>query len=294
MKLHQIKALIAVIDAQSISAAAETLSVSQSALTKTIAQFEDALGVKLLERGGGRRARPTRFGEIVYERGASILANTDEIRQHIDQVKNGYAQVVRIGFGLSVPAMRISKITSVLRSRMPDCALRLRTGLMHDMLKRLRKNEFDFVVSVELDGSEGPDLQLDRLWEDHFVVFMSKHTAALAKEQKDGENMWWVTSDRLGVQGTSIRKPFPGLFSKATFTQIDAYDSTLVKAILLSGPYLSAWPFETFANEVAQGELAYVDQPKLPCRVNLMSVKGAPSSSAVSTARHLIKRMIFD
>ena len=67
MNFKHIHALISVIDAESFTAAAETLSVSQSALTKMIAQLEEELGVKLFERGGGRRAHPTAFGQIVYE-----------------------------------------------------------------------------------------------------------------------------------------------------------------------------------------------------------------------------------
>lgn len=299
MKLKQIEALIAVVNSESISAAAESLSVSQSALTKAIAQFEEELGVTLLERGGGRRARPTAYGEIVYERGSGILANAEEMQRRLAHAKQGFSKIVRIGFGVSVPTRKITQITTMLRDQMPGCSLRLRTGLRRHLLPRLRKQEFDFLISMESPGDEAQDLALDRLWEDRFCIFMSPATKEKFEHYRGNQSLQWLASDRLSELDASVSGFLSDFIPNATFAQIDAYEHTLIKAMLNSGPYISAWPYETFADEVAAGALAVAEIPmrddqKWRCRVNLISLKGGRKSRSVSVARQLIRKLVFD
>ena len=298
MKLKQLEALVAVVDSESISAAAETLGISQSALTKIIAQLEADLGVTLLERGGGRRAQPTQLGQIVYDRGSSILTSAEGLERHLGQVQKGFSQVIRIGFGVSVPTKRITQIAAHLRERMPNCALRLRTGLRRHLIPRLRKQEFDFLISMESKGDEADDLLLDRLWEDRFCVFMSPSSKILAEKSGHGTGLKWVASDRLAELNTGASKFFSDFLPAATFAQVDAYESNMIKAMLNSGPFISAWPFETFADDVAQGDLASIEIPSKEerswrCRINMVSLKGARRSRTATSARQLIKRMMF-
>ena len=299
MKLAQINALIAIVDAESFTAAAEALSVSQSALTKTISQLEADLGVKLFERGGGRRAQPTTFGRIVYERGAAILAGAEEMQRYLTQVQQGYSKAIRIGFGVSIPSRRITRVTEMLRQKLPESSLRVRTGLRRHLIPRLRKKEFDLLITMESRGDEAEDLNLDRLWEDRFCVFMSPRTYADIEANRDGSGVQWLASDRLAELDTSASRYLSEFLPNATVAAVDAYDRSLIPAMLNAGPFISAWPSETFADEVARGDLAVLEIPSVNGgywrgRVNIVSLKGGGSPRIVATARHLVKRMSFD
>ncbi len=299
MKLAQINALIAIVDAESFTAAAEALSISQSALTKTISQLETDLDVKLFERGGGRRARPTAFGRIVYERGAAILSGAEEMQRYLAQVKQGYSQAIRIGFGVSVPGQRITRITELLRQKLPESSLRVRTGLRRQLMPRLRKKEFDFLIAMESRGDDAEDLTLDRLWEDRFCVFMSQETSARLDTNKDGSGVQWLASDRLAELDSSASEYLGEFLPAATVAAVDAYDRSIMPAMLKAGPFISAWPSETFADEVARGELAALEIPAVKgrhwrSRINMVSLKGGQRPRIVSTARQLVKRMTFD
>jgi len=52
--LEQARSFVAVAETESISRAAQQLSLSQGAVTQQVRNFERALGVRLLERSGGR------------------------------------------------------------------------------------------------------------------------------------------------------------------------------------------------------------------------------------------------
>lgn len=299
MNFKQLNALIAIVDAESFTAAADSLSVSQSALTKTIAQLEKELDVKLFERGGGRRAQPTAFGKIVYERGASLLTGVEEMQRYLAQVKRGYSHGIRIGFGVSIPSRNIVSITEQLRDKFPQSSVRIRTGLRRHLMPRLRKQELDFLVTMESRGDDASDLLLDRLWEDHFCIFMSGATAKLASARGDGAGLQWLASDRLAELDSSASKFLADFLASADFAPIDIYDRNTIVAMLNAGLFVSAWPSQTFADEVARGELACMNIPAIDgkrwrSRVNMVSLAGVQRTPLVASARHLIKRLAFD
>ena len=299
MNFKHIAALRAVIDAEGFSAAADSLSITQSALTKMIAQLEEELGVKLFERGGGRRAQPTRYGQIVYERGVAIMSDVEEMQRYLTQVKRGYSQLIRIGFGVSIPTKYITIIAEQLQQKLPESSLRIRTGLRRQIMPRLRKKEFDFLVVAEGRGDDADDLVLDHLWTDKFCIFMSKQTSVLIESDPTGAGLQWLASDRLAEMDTRSSQFLDGFLADAGYAQIDAYDRNVIIAMLNSGPFISAWPSETFVDEARRGELVMMEIPPVSgrrwnSRFNLVSNKGAQSSRIAATARQFVKRIVFE
>jgi DNA-binding transcriptional LysR family regulator len=76
-RLKAMQAFVQVIDSGSFSAAARRLNVGQPALSKSIAQLEDRLGVKLLVRTT-RGLAPTEAGLNFYERARRSIEEADE------------------------------------------------------------------------------------------------------------------------------------------------------------------------------------------------------------------------
>ena len=58
VKMQHLRAVLAVADSTSLAQAGERLGLTQPAVTKTLAELEDILGVRLFERGR-RGAEPT-------------------------------------------------------------------------------------------------------------------------------------------------------------------------------------------------------------------------------------------
>ena len=76
-RLAAMQAFVLVVDSGSFSAAARRLNVGQPALSKSIAQLEDRLGVKLLVRTT-HRLTPTEAGLHFYERARRSIEEADE------------------------------------------------------------------------------------------------------------------------------------------------------------------------------------------------------------------------
>ncbi len=78
MELRQLRYFVAVADTLNFSRASESLYVSQSALSKQVAELEQELGVLLLERDK-RSVRLTRAGELLLPEAKAILMQSEKI-----------------------------------------------------------------------------------------------------------------------------------------------------------------------------------------------------------------------
>lgn len=79
MKLDEIEAFVAVVRSQSLSQAADSLHLTQPAVTRRIQNFEEALGVELLDRNT-KPLKTTPMGRVVYEQCRAIVREVDTLR----------------------------------------------------------------------------------------------------------------------------------------------------------------------------------------------------------------------
>jgi len=83
LKLSDLRVLREVVGRGGMSKAAQTLNLTQPAVSKAIAQMERVLGVQLLERSR-HGATPTVYGKAILQGG---LAAFDELRQSVARVQ---------------------------------------------------------------------------------------------------------------------------------------------------------------------------------------------------------------
>jgi DNA-binding transcriptional LysR family regulator len=83
VKLRDLDILLAVVQAGSMSKAAEDLAISHPVVSKTITDLEHALGVRLFDRTA-RGVEPTRYGRALLKRSVVIF---DELRSGISEIE---------------------------------------------------------------------------------------------------------------------------------------------------------------------------------------------------------------
>src|SRR6476620_273328 len=77
IKLHDLHVLVVVAEVGSMSKAARRLNTTQPAVSRSIAELENIVGVKLLERSA-RGGEPTPYGRALLDGGAAAF---DGLRQ---------------------------------------------------------------------------------------------------------------------------------------------------------------------------------------------------------------------
>src|SRR5260370_26929037 len=83
MKLQDLHVLVTVVKAGSMGKAAQRLNISQPAISRSIAELEGALGVRLLDRHR-QGVEPTAYGRALLDCG---LAAFDDLRQGVKNIE---------------------------------------------------------------------------------------------------------------------------------------------------------------------------------------------------------------
>lgn len=146
MTPHQLRTFLAVADAGSVSDAAESLVVSQSAVSASVAGLQRELGVRLLERHG-RGVRLTEEGSIYSRYARRILGLLDEAllaaRDGL-QPERGH---VRLAGVPTAAEQVIPPYLATFRDRYPEAQVGVDVGSRDDVFRRLIAHEVDLAVA---------------------------------------------------------------------------------------------------------------------------------------------------
>lgn len=146
--LISLRALVAIAEEGSFSAAARRIGRTQSAVSLQIAKLEDRLGTRLLERTS-RSVRQTPAGETLVAYARRILALADEAAMAVSAPSAGAP--LRIGFAEYLAPAHLNDLLARFRRAHPAVPLTLKLGSGADLLARLAERDLDLVVA----GPEG-------------------------------------------------------------------------------------------------------------------------------------------
>ncbi len=123
MKLDDIEAFVAVVRCQSLNQAAEALELTQPAVTRRLQNFEEALGVELLDRNT-KPLKPTPMGLVVYEQCRAIVRELDVLRELV-ATDAPLAGVLRLGVAQTVADVALLDALRELKLAHPDLQARV-------------------------------------------------------------------------------------------------------------------------------------------------------------------------
>jgi DNA-binding transcriptional LysR family regulator len=147
LESRRLRHFLAVYELGSIGQAAEKLLLTQPALSKSIRQLEDELGVRLFDRTP-MGVVPTVFGNALAMHAKSIEAQIRNAEAQIANLKGKAQGHVTIGIGPSLSRNIMPAATTTLARRQPGIALTVIEGLVDDLLPQLRRGELDLMVGA--------------------------------------------------------------------------------------------------------------------------------------------------
>jgi DNA-binding transcriptional LysR family regulator len=146
MKIDDISAFVAVVRNQSISAAADALGLTQSAITRRVQNLEQALGVELLDRSV-KPPKPSLMGKQVYEQCARVLLEVDRLR---DLVQEDHAPtgVFRIGVIQTIGDVVLLDTLQKLNQAFDGLQTEVSSGWGAQLVQRVARAEIDAAVAL--------------------------------------------------------------------------------------------------------------------------------------------------
>lgn len=145
MEFRVLQYFLAVTREGNISAAAQSLHLSQPSLSRQLKELEEELGVTLFIRGR-RRIELTEEGLILRKRASEMMQLVELTESEISEVKNDISGTLSIGAGESRSMRRITAVFKELKDQYPNIRLNIVSGDTEDLQDRLDRGLLDFAL----------------------------------------------------------------------------------------------------------------------------------------------------
>lgn len=145
MKVQHIQTLVAIAEAGSIRRAAASLGKSQPALTKSLRQAEDALGISLFRRTS-LGVVPTALCESVLMRARSIDNELKRLDSEIEQLRGGEKGSVAVCVSPLAAVQIVPRALMQFRRKYASIDVHVSRGLYPNALLPLREGKTDLLI----------------------------------------------------------------------------------------------------------------------------------------------------
>src|SRR5947209_4199115 len=145
MNLAHLKTFVAVAELRHFARAASVCNVSQPAVSHQIAQLEEAVGAKLLNRTA-RRVSLTVAGEVMLEEARRILAAVDRARERMLEVTSGAVGRIRLGASATPGLYILPPLLAQYRRLHPNFDLRFEIGAVAEIAECVARNDLDMAI----------------------------------------------------------------------------------------------------------------------------------------------------
>ncbi|MDF2876334.1 MAG: gltC 1 [Sporomusa sp.] len=179
MEWHQLEYFFTVARLQHFTRAAGQLSISQPALSRSIAKLEEELGVPLFDRRG-KNVILNRFGKIFYKHADQAMQEIREAREEIQHIIDPDHGTVSLAFLHSQGAHIVPDLLGRFRALHPNIQFKLYQNPSHLLLEQLNSGEIDLCLSSPLGIKEDTEW-IPLYTEELFVVVPSDHRLASRK-----------------------------------------------------------------------------------------------------------------
>ena len=286
----------------SFSRAAESLRLSQPAVSLHMRQLEARCGAALLERLG-RRAFPTPAGALLLEHAGRAFAELEAAQEALRRLRGVVAGRLRLGTGATASIHLLPSLLGRMRARYPELELMVVTGNSPEIAAAVAANELDVgLVTLPVTGRR---LQVTPLLLDPLVAVGPPgqrwpHRGALTAADLAGQPL--IVYER----GGTIRRVIDGWFRRGGARPrivMELGNEEAIKKLVGAGLGVSVSPAMAVRDEVRAGGLSMRalspalgrrlglvrrrDKPETPAlRVFLSAVGGLPRGSGLARRSH--------
>ena len=176
LTLKQLRYAVAAADARNITAAAETLHVSQPSISVAIAQIEAHYGRRLFVRRKGEGVVPTSFGNTFVRQARSLLEEAAGLNA-LGRSAKILSGEVTLGCFTDLAPYHVPRLLGEFRKAMPAVSVDFRDAGFDVLATHLSKGSIDLALTYDL--GLGPDIARQTLIEQlPYAMLPASHVLA--------------------------------------------------------------------------------------------------------------------
>jgi DNA-binding transcriptional LysR family regulator len=244
IKLQDLHVLMAVVQTGSMNKAAVLLNTGQSAISRSVAELERTVGVRLLDRNP-QGVEPTRYGRALLDGGAAVFDDLRQALKTIEFLADPTAGEVRIGSSALLAASFVSAVVERLSRRYPRITFHLVTGHVETLYRELSERNVDFLIARRFGPLADERLDFEFLFDDSFVVAAGAHHPCARRrkiELAELVNEAWVLPPPGSVIASVVMEAFRARGLDYPRTTVITESSEVRTSLLATGRFVTIFP----------------------------------------------------
>jgi len=247
LKLRHLAVLTAITDHASIQKAANTLHMTQPAVSRCVKDLETLIGFKLFDRSP-KGTMPTTLGEVFIRHARTILAQIRHAGNELKFLANAGAGSLAVGCTAEAHVGPFIQTVCDLTNEQPNIKISVHEGFYAQLMPMLENGEIDFLISRVDQATEHPNLKTAILFHRKWGVFCRADHPLTKKRRlnlKEVHDKSWI----LPLKSTVILPMIQSIFLSQNLTLpgdfIECSSALFAKHILAQTNRLMLMP-ETF------------------------------------------------
>lgn len=211
-KPRSLQLLVALDEIRHLGKVAESINVSQPAVSKALGELERGLGLKLFERTS-RGVHPTIYGECLIRHARTMLTDLALARDELRGLVSGSSGNIRVGVLATAALALLPRSLALLKTRHPGITVLAREGTMETLLPELWLGTLDLIVGRLPEKRYAQGLNEKTLMEEGVTLVAGRHHPLARKKRllwSDLKEFPWV----MPPVNTLLREPLERAFER--------------------------------------------------------------------------------
>jgi DNA-binding transcriptional LysR family regulator len=242
---HDLHVFMAVVEQGNMARAADSLAISRPVVSRTIAGLEQALGVRLLDRGP-QGVEPTLYGRALLKRSVAVF---DELKQSvldIESLGDPNSGEVRIGCTEPMAAGFVAAVIDRLSQQYPQLVFQLELCTTPaQQFHVLRERKCDLVVARLWTQTVEPDMDVEVLFDDHVSVVAGQRSKWLGRRKLALAELLdehWLLAPIDSDPGSPVFEIFHALGLQVPRARVVSYSLNVRTSLMATGRFLAIIP----------------------------------------------------
>ena len=257
LKIRHLHTLVAVAEQGTLVRAADVLSVSQPAVSKTLAELEDIVAQRLFERTP-KGLKLTSAGRVLLRYAGSSLRAIREGLECIANESTVDAPAVLVGALPNVAATILPIALLRFAAESPHARVTVRTGSNAQLIAALHQGVLDLVIGRLAEPTAMQGLSFEHLYSE-LLVLAVRPAHALARRRRIGAGTISPYRMVLPDAGTRIREAADRFFMASGIglpqAVIETIDVSFGRRYVLQSDAIWCVPLGAVENDLAEGTL---------------------------------------
>lgn len=276
MNIHDLEALVAVVETGSIVSAAGRLNLTQPGVTRRIQNLEQLLGAELLDRQT-KPFKPTAAGREAYEHARRVIRSMDDLKAGLRSERETTGEF-RLGVMPHLSEASLTRPLDRLRHEFPKLTLKIYSGWSQRLLDLVSTSALDAAAISLPDGAAPPaGLVGEDLGPQEFVLVAAKSLGVPKRPQlTDLSRFAWVVNEG----GCALRDLIRHSFESARLpfnAAVEALSSELRMSLVARGLGLGTVTPLALSASPWRDDVEVVDAPALCPRTRSWVVHRPPA-----------------